>query len=124
MFDRCKCISPVCLRSRYFARFITKNLTEKRWREVFLLVAGLLQNTDEMLEQMELAAQQLINIPKLKALLKWAEYVTTGSEGDYTPTSKRAVAIYFARSLDLDRALDLAHTLDLARALDLDYATE
>jgi hypothetical protein len=60
---------------------------------VFLLVAGLMRGgADELLLSMEKAAQKYINTPKLKALLLWAEQATSGSEGNFKPVAKRAIA--------------------------------
>jgi len=109
---------------RHFQPFIKKHLTEKRWREVFLLVAGLLPKTDEMLEQMKGAAQQLINFPKLKDLLNWANQITTDLAGDHSLTSKRVVAIHFALDLALNLEPDRVLALALTRARDLPPALD
>ncbi|MEP0877547.1 hypothetical protein NDA00_17185 [Funiculus sociatus GB2-M2] len=76
---------------------VTEHLTDKRWKEVFLLVAGLMRGgADELLLLMEKEAQKYINTPKLKALLQWAEQATAGSESNIKPMGKRAVAIAHA----------------------------
>lgn len=107
---------------------VQQHLTDERWREVFLLVAGLMRGgADNLLLLMDKQAQIYLNTHKLQALLKWAEEITAGSEGNFNPAAKRAVAIHLAHALDrtLDRALAptlvLAHALDrtLARALAL-----
>ncbi|HEY9640104.1 MAG TPA: NACHT domain-containing protein [Coleofasciculaceae cyanobacterium] len=105
---------------------VEQHLTEQRWREVFCLVAGSVQNADKLLATMEKTAQGYINTPKLRSLLAWADEATKDSEGNYKPAAKRVGAILLARAraldLDLDlargRALALALALDLARALD------
>ncbi|NJL35846.1 MAG: NACHT domain-containing protein [Leptolyngbyaceae cyanobacterium SM1_4_3] len=99
---------------------VQQYLTDERWREVFLLVAGLMRGrTDNLLLSMNQRAQAYLNTHKLQALLQWAEEVTEGSEGNFNSAAKRAVAIYLAHALD--RTLDRAHapTLGLAHALDL-----
>jgi len=79
--------------NRQVEQLVTQHLTDKRWKEVFLLVAGLMRGgADELLLQMEKQAQTLINTPKLKALLNWAEQETVGSEGNFKPVGKRAIA--------------------------------
>lgn len=109
---------------------VTHHLTDERWREVFLLVAGLMpgrKGADELLKGMENQIQTLITFPKLHTLLKWAERVTEGSEGDYKPAAKRVgvvtLVLVLARALAHDH--DLAYALDLARArvftLNLDF---
>lgn len=97
-------------------KLVAEHLTDERWREVFLLVAGLMRNADELLEMMETAAQKYINTPNLQNLLAWADRVTTGAEGDFKPTVQRTTALLVARSLnyylDCDIALALARVLD------------
>jgi len=138
---------------RLVEKLVTEHLTDERWKEVFLLVAGVIRGgTDDLLLLMEKEGQKYINTPKLQALLNWAEEVTVGSQGDYKPVGKRAVAIALAlanalananalayaansRSLAnaalalayaLPNALAYANTLALANALDndeiIDYA--
>lgn len=120
---------------------VTNHLTDDRWREVFVLVAGLMpgrKGADDLLLMMADEAQSRINISKLKALLHWVKATTEGSEGKYSPITKRATAIYLACALDrirthtqapaLDCDLDLACALaydldrDLALALALSFA--
>lgn len=79
---------------RLVEKLVTEHLTDERWKEVFLLVAGVMRGgTDDLLLLMEKEGQKYINTPKLQALLNWAEEVTVGSQGDYKPVGKRAVAI-------------------------------
>jgi hypothetical protein len=78
---------------RQIETLVTEHLTDERWREVFLLVAGLMRGgADDLLLLMEKEAQKYINTPKLKALLRWAEQVTAGSESNLKPVAKRAIA--------------------------------
>jgi len=80
--------------NRLVEKLVTEHLPDQRWKEVFLLVAGVMRGgADDLLLLMEKEAQQYINTPKLQALLNWAEEVTVGSPGDYKPVGKRAVAI-------------------------------
>ena len=84
---------------RLVEKLVTEHLTDKRWKEVFLLVPGLMRGgADDLLLSMEKKAQKYINTPKLQALLNWAEQVTTGSAGDFKPVGKRAVAITYANA--------------------------
>ena len=108
-------------------KLIKEHLEDKGWREVFLLVAGLV-GTEELLELMEKEIQirQFINTPKLKALLRWAEEATAGSEGDISSTGKRAIAIAnanaYAYALANVNAYALAYALAYANANALAYA--
>jgi len=117
---------------------VTKHLADTRWREVFLLVPGIMGGgAEKLLLQMEKETHKYSNLPKLQELLRWADRVTSGSEADYKLAAKRAVAfvlvLNLARDFDLvlgresdralDRALALARSLDraLARSLYFDF---
>lgn len=96
---------------------VTQHLTDARWREVFLLVAGLMGGgAHKLLQQMEQTAQTYLNTARLRALLRWADRITVGSARNDKPAAKRAVAIYLAS--DLASARDLAR--DLASNLPCD----
>ncbi|MEH2423281.1 MAG: NACHT domain-containing protein [Nostoc sp.] len=87
---------------RQVEKLVNEHLTDRRWKEVFLLVAGLMRGgADDLLRLMEKKAQKYINTPKLQALLNWAEQVTVGSPGDFKPVGKRAVAIAYANAYAL-----------------------
>jgi hypothetical protein len=80
-------------------QLVSNHLSDPRWREVFLLVAGLVRSkngADDLLLLMEKEAQKHINTPKLRGLLQWADAATKGSEGDFKPVDKRAEAITYA----------------------------
>ncbi|MEA5479017.1 NACHT domain-containing protein [Pseudanabaena galeata UHCC 0370] len=82
------------------SEMVEKYLTDDRWREVFLLTSGLMvdRGSDALLLEMHKVAKQYARHPKVKALLQWAEQVTTGSSGDFKPAAKRAVAIGINRA--------------------------
>ncbi|MFO0142501.1 MAG: NACHT domain-containing protein, partial [Aphanizomenon sp.] len=86
--------------NRLVEKLVTEHLPDKRWKEVFLLVAGVMRGgADDLLLLMEKEVQKYINTPKLQALLNWAEEVTVGSPGNYKPVGKRAVAIANANAI-------------------------
>ena len=104
---------------RLIEKLVTEHLTDERWKEVFLLVAGVMRGgTDDLLLFMEKEVQKYINTPKLQALLNWAEEVTVGSQGDYKPVGKRAVAIALAKAFSIAIALDYAYAKAFAYALE------
>jgi hypothetical protein len=85
-------------------QLVNEHLTDQRWREVFMLVAGLVRSrngADDLLLLMEKAVQKYINTPKLEGLLLWADEVTAGSDGNYKGCGKRAVAIANANAFDI-----------------------
>ncbi len=99
---------------RQIGTLVTEHLTESRWKEVFILGAGLMRGgADELLLLMEKEAQTYLNTPKLKALVMWANQATAGSAGNSKPAAKRAAAIFLALARDLALALFLALDLDI-----------
>ena len=77
---------------------IAHHLTDERWREVFLLVAGLLGNKAiEFLTAIEAKAHKYIEThPKLIALMQWASISTVDSKGQSNHVVKRATAVAIA----------------------------
>ncbi|MCC5668821.1 NACHT domain-containing protein [Nostoc sp. CHAB 5784] len=108
---------------RQVNKLVTEHLVDDRWTEVFLLIAGLIGGADELLSLMEKEAQKYIqnnkrqsffrSSNKLQALLEWAEKITVGSEGNYKPVGKRAVAIAIA----IAYANAIANTKPIANAI-------
>lgn len=83
------------------AQISGKYLTNKRWQEVFLFLAGVRQPTaDKLLLLMEAAAQKYINTGKLRSLLGWANEVTSGDAGLLKSAAKRAGAIFLVLALE------------------------
>ena len=104
---------------------LSQNITEKRWREVFLLTAGMMRNADELMQLMKQRNDQLLaGDPKLQQFLMWVQQKSSAVEVPYRPTAVRAfyfaLALALALDLDLDLDLDLALALALDRTLDID----
>ena len=105
---------------------IQQRLTDDHWREIFLLLPGLMTSrsgADSFLLAMEKQANTYLHNLKLKQLVQWAEISTHGSSGESKPPAKRSAAILLALILRnrtiylaLDRTLDLAFVLTLALA--------
>lgn len=80
-------------KNNQYKSLVVDHLTDERWREVFLLLAGIMApKVDGLLVEMEQEARQYINTPKLERLLKWADKITDSSEADINPACKRALA--------------------------------
>ncbi|OYD99359.1 histidine kinase [Nostoc sp. 'Peltigera membranacea cyanobiont' 213] len=114
---------------RQIEKLVTEHLTDKRWKEVFLLVAGLMRGgADGLLLLMEKEAQKYINTPKSQALLNWAEQVTVGSSGDFKPVGKRAVAIAmgdiiaYANAIIYDYPIPNSNAMAYANGIAIDNA--
>jgi predicted NACHT family NTPase len=113
---------------------LVEHITEKRWREVFLLTAGMMRANDLV----QLMKQQIDGLvasdPELQRFLSWVAQKSRSVEAPYKPVAIRAfylalalaLAPYLALARDLDRALApylaLDLTLDLALTLDRDRA--
>jgi predicted NACHT family NTPase len=100
---------------------LVPQITEKRWREVFLLTVGMMRNADELLLAMKKEIDSMIVIDiKLKQYLQWVNEKSLSIQASYKPAAVRA--FYFSLTLDRDRDLDRDRALD--RALDLDRDPE
>ena len=84
------------------SEMVEKYLTDKRWREVFLLTSGLMvdRGADELLLEIHKAAKQYARHPKVMALLQWADKITRGSSGDLKTATKRMFAIVISTVID------------------------
>lgn len=92
---------------------IANHLISDHWHEVFLLIAGLKQQTDDFLLQIERRTQvYCTNNQKLQSLLGWSTKVTQSSPGTDKLVAKQAMAI--ALALDCTRALKF--TLAIAQS--------
>lgn len=101
------------------------HVTDKRWREVFLLTASLLPAaTGERFFGLftEALGHLSADDEKLGQLLHWANHKAQAVKTPYRAAGVRSVYCFLA--LDLALALDFARTLTIARALarDLDRA--
>jgi predicted NACHT family NTPase len=102
------------------------HITEKRWREVFLLTVGMLPSADYLLQLMKHQIDSLLaGDEKLQQFLVWVEEKSRSVEAADKPAAVRAFYFTLDRTLDralvraLVRALDLALDRALIRALDL-----
>ena len=94
---------------------LSSHVTEKRWREVFLLTATILEPADRLLLLMKQEIDRLVaDEPDIQKLLTWARDKSDSVEADYKIAAIRALY------LDLDLSLDLSLSLDLDRYLSLD----
>ncbi|QDL11580.1 signal transduction protein [Brasilonema sennae CENA114] len=105
---------------------LTTHLTEKRWREVFLLTVGMLDSADALLQLMKNTIDALLEKDeKLQEFFAWVEQKSSSVETSYKPAAVRSFYVYLARGRGraqdraLNRALNLALYLNLALDLDL-----
>lgn len=109
------------------------HVLDNRWREVFLLVSGLMKGgAIGLLKKLEIQAQELSKHPKLMELLTWTEAKTAHSASDYSGEMKRifallllndlAIAHYLNRYLPIDNSHVITLILDLTSILNQCYA--
>ena len=108
---------------------IQQNILVNRWREIFLLLPGLMSGktgADNFLLQMKEQADNYINTPRLRELIKWAEKAIDNTERIPKPPAKRAVAITLVRALNRARmyVLEQIETRSLDREQDLTRALD
>ncbi len=107
------------------------HITQKRWREIFLLTVGMLKNADKLLQAMKKEVDCLLaQDEELQQFLNWVEQKSRSVDAPYKPASIRAFYFYlyyFANDLDhsLDRNFNPDNTLDLAldRALAVKFSS-
>jgi predicted NACHT family NTPase len=104
-------------------QMLAQRVTDKRWREVFLLVAEILPSADILLKCMKQQIDTLISQDDtLQQFLGWAYQKTEAVNSPFKSAAVRAFYMYCTPSyaLDQDIVLQLAHVLDhsLTQALD------
>ncbi|MCC3434400.1 MAG: NACHT domain-containing protein [Oscillatoriales cyanobacterium] len=76
------------------------HITEKRWREVFLLAVSMMKPADELLLSMKKQVDELVADEKLQQFLAWVNAKSCSVKVSYKPAAIRSV--YF--DLELDHA--------------------
>ncbi|MFG6094390.1 NACHT domain-containing protein [Leptothoe sp. ISB3NOV94-8A] len=85
---------------------VCEHLTDKRWREVFLLVSGLVGGrSHELLLAMEQQANTFISLPKLQGLLQWATNLSDRSQLSNKLLASRAWLLVSAIAKDSGSAI-------------------
>jgi hypothetical protein len=106
---------------------INEHLFDVRWREVFILVAGVASKADDLLERMQkVAEKRLVEASQAFRLLQWTKSWVTFPDDTEKAAAQRALALALPLSLERAHAHALirTHTFgranDLVRHLDLD----
>lgn len=106
---------------------LVSRVTEKRWREVFLLTVGMLRNADYLLQLMKQQVDNLVAQDEhLQAFLTWVSQKSCAVTTPYKLVAIRAFYVALAHTLvlvsgnlDLDRVLGLAgDSVEFAFTLD------
>lgn len=117
---------------------LVSQITEKRWREVFLLTVEMLRNANYLIDLMKQQVENLVAEDRqLQAILSWTNQKSRSANAPYKQAAIRAFYITLARTIflvkschwqtvnraNLEVALDLAgDTLELAFSLDNSFA--
>ena len=91
--------------NRLDKKVVEQHVGDKRWREVFILIAGLIKNpVPRLLEAMKKKASGFIKShEKVKNLVKWAAVNTEGQAELYQRAGILAITIAFAVAIDHSR---------------------
>lgn len=101
-------------------KVLIPHLTEKRWREVFLLTIGMLKNADSLVLLMKIHIDYLlVNDHALQKFLRWANEKHCSIDVSYKPADIRA--FYFDLKLDRGSASSRVCELDHELELKLDF---
>jgi len=98
---------------------LIEHITEKRWREVFLLTAGMMRKADDLVRLMKQRIDGLVvSDEQLQSFLKWVSQKSSSVQAFYH--LKAINAFYFGHELALASDCDLNPDRDLALARRLD----
>lgn len=95
--------------------FVHNYLFDKRYREVFLILAGL-KKADNLLLAMEKTTYGVMNTPNLKNLLEWGVKVTDTTSGDIQVQGKRALSLANANANANANAYAITYAIAIAYA--------
>ena len=102
---------------------LVSHISEKRWREVFLLAIGMLPNSDYLLGLMKIHANNLMAADQhLQKFLGWVNQKAASVKGP--PSSIQSRIFYFALDIMLPKARSIyqGSNVDLDLDFDLTYA--
>ncbi|MDZ8257724.1 NACHT domain-containing NTPase [Nostoc sp. ChiQUE01b] len=106
---------------------LVSHITEKRWREVFLLAVGMSPSADQLLLLIKDKIDFILtDDPKLQQFLLWVREKSFSVKFSSKPAGVRAFYLDLDRSLDLSRSrfLDLSFFLSRSLNLDLDLSLD
>jgi predicted NACHT family NTPase len=97
---------------------LVSHITEKGWREVFLLAVGMSPSADRLLLLIKEKIDFMVaGDQSLQEFLLWVREKSLSVQFSYKPAAVRA--FYLSLCLDFSRSVDLSLCLDLSRSLDL-----
>ena len=107
---------------------VKNHITETRWQEVFLLVAGLMRGkADKLLLAMEKEAHNYLKTPlgqKLVPILQWADEMTKDSvDSPIKPVGRRALANYLVIANVIAYGIAIAYVPELIYVIAINIPT-
>ena len=106
---------------------VTDHLSDRRWQEIFLLLAGMMAgNGEDLLWAMETQAIAYIDTKKLCDILEWLDHIGNSWGGGLSAVARRIAALVVARPrflADLPLALALTRMLETVRSLYSNFDT-
>ncbi len=103
---------------------LARNITQKRWREIFRLVVDLLPDSTRLMLIMKQEVDALLPDERLQQYLEWLRKKTVLMTSRYKPASVRAFYFILDFSLNLECTLDSAvnHNIALDKTHNLSFA--
>lgn len=112
---------------------VNRYLNEPKWKEVFLLIAGMLDNADELLLMMRRKADEALEAPEVRRLFEAAKKALLPEENEYPPVLRRLgviiityvaiehtkVQTFLLQALDKDKDKAVTTILALTKLLNL-----
>ncbi len=114
-------------------QILVSNVTESRWREVFLLTCEMLENADNLVCLMKQQIHQLIALEqRLQQFLRWVSQKALSVNVPCKPIAIRSFCFALGFHVDLQLELDTSHPFyfnttshnELSADLDLAYALD
>ena len=97
------------------------HITDKQWREVFLLTAGMLINADKLLQAIKIQIDKILAKDlKLQKFLSWLEQKSFSTKSIDKPANIRShylvIECFYHRGSSLDYSLEVSRNLSLKKS--------
>ncbi len=102
---------------------VNEHLYDDKWKEVFLLVAGMLDNAEELFILMERKNNELLKVKEIKELMVVAEGALLKNKSRYPDIVRRDIAIVITLILEYARSQTRDFIIDLDRFFVHEYAS-
>lgn len=107
-------------------QMLVSHLTEKRWREVFLLVVEMIKTADKLLQLMKQYTASLITNQEFQGFLEWVNEKSIKVETEEVTLPVAVIRFFYfdlaiphARGINRNRKRSIYHSIELDRHLNL-----